>query len=226
MRTLKRATILLAAIGASMPAMAQQADYVYGPAPDWSRFKKLGEEGVFTRLPDPQNWTISWPNGYVAKGWLTRKSKEAVRGYYTCGVLRQKALSDRAPDYFAVVIDYDQVKTIDINTDGKRGLINFVCSSVIKQGVLPPAPATNGADAVPVGPFGFTVRSMPEGCYVASVSSGSIAERAGLKPGMTITSVNGISLAPLASHGLEALQGIAGKATLNVVGGAVFQLDP
>lgn len=73
------------------PARAKEA-YVYGPRPEWSRYKALAEAALRAKLPEPDRWRVEWPNGYVPGMW---RHKGSFRGYMSCGMLR--ASEPKAP---------------------------------------------------------------------------------------------------------------------------------
>ncbi|SFP84207.1 PDZ domain-containing protein [Sphingomonas rubra] len=207
---LAAAAILAVAMSAPATiAAAKGSDYVYGPPPEWNRYKEVAEAGVRARLPDSQNWAIEWPNGYLRTSW---KHKGRFDGYVTCGIMRAIApVTDRNPrTQFVVVVDHDAVKTVDIGQRGPRTIVNFLCDNAVATGGLPPArlmpTATNASTSttaagpvvaadVPATPSGLKLRIMPEGAYVGEVLAGSAAAKAGITPGLVITHANGIALA-------------------------------
>jgi hypothetical protein len=67
---------------------------------------------------------------------------------------------------------------------------------------------------------------MNQGAYIDSMQSGSVAERAGLKPGMVISHVNGIALAGLGDAMPRILEASEGQIRLLVIGGANYVLQP
>lgn len=195
-----RSKLLLAGVAAALGCSSASAkdDYIYGPAPDWARYRQLGEAAVRAALPDPANWQVEWPNAYVKRAW---NHKGSFPGYATCGVLRATApASGHSPvTDFVIVIDHDAVKTLEISKSNSS-IVAVVCHSLVQQGVIPLAStmATAAAPApseLPVATLGLTIRPMPEGAYVISVASGSPAAQAKLVPGTVITRANGIALA-------------------------------
>lgn len=183
------------------PAIAKDT-YVYGPKPDWTRYKELGEAAVRARLADPKirsrlaavdNWSIEWPNGYMEGGW---RHKGRFPGYLSCGRLRAASLvGDRYPVVnFVVVIDHDAAKTVDISGRESNSLVNVMCEALVQKGMLPPAKLMDVSPDLSVTALGLTIRSMPEGAYIVAAVAGGPGERAGLAPGMVITRVNGIVL--------------------------------
>jgi hypothetical protein len=179
----------------STPAVAKD-DYVYGPEPDWSRANALGEAALRTQLPDPDNWTVSWPWGYMQMDW---SHKGRTPGWLTCGIMNAKVPvpGRQASVMFVAVIDYDQVRRIDISQKMRNSLINIACDDFVTRGMLPPASLRPAPAELEIANLGMTIRIMPEGAYVLRISEGSIADHAGLTAGTVVTSVNGIALAGL-----------------------------
>lgn len=191
----------LALLILATPSTAKDA-YVYGPKPDWTRYKELGETAVRatfadpkvrSRLPAADNWSVEWPNGYMEGGW---RHKGRFPGYLSCGRLRAaEPVGDRYPVVnFVVVIDHDTAKTVDISGRESNSLVNMMCEVLVRKGILPPAKLMDVSPDVPVAALGLTIRSMPEGAYVVAAVAGGPVQRAGLVPGMVITRVNGIAL--------------------------------
>lgn len=194
-----RFRLLLATLAAALacsPASAKD-DYLYGPAPDWARYKQLGEAAVRAALPDQASWDVEWPNGYVKRGWIQHGH---VYGYATCGVLHAiKPVTGHDPlTDFVIVIDHGAVKTLDIS-NRSNGKVAIICRSVVQQGQMPPASMMVTAPSAPseltAASLGLTIRPTPEGAYVVSITSGSPAAQAKLVPGTVITRANGIALA-------------------------------
>jgi hypothetical protein len=202
------ATALLA-----VPALAKD-DYVYGPEPDWPHYNALGEAALRAQLPDPDNWVVSWPWGYMQGGW---SHKGKTRGWLTCGIMTAKTPvpDGKSSIMFVTVIDYDQVRRIDISQKMSNSLVNIHCANLASRGFIPPASVRSAPAELTVTRLGMTVRAMPEGAYVISLSAVSAAGRAGLMPGAVITSVNGIALGGL------------GAAMANVLGSdtAILRLE-
>lgn len=213
-RAITAAMLLVAAASASA-----KDSYVYGPAPDWERYRELGEAAVKAKLPDPDKYAIEWPNGYMQGGW---RHKGEFSGYLSCG--RTRALSpvgDRNPvTNFVIVIDYDKVATVDFSDRYSNSLVNVICAAYVKTGELPPAPTMTAPRNLSVPALGLTILPMPEGAYVARVSDGGSGANAGLKPGMVITRVNGIPLAGMNDTMARLLAGDAAVLTLETATGA------
>lgn len=208
----KRHLIALASALVLLPGAASaKDDYVYGPAPAWGEYKRLGEAALRERLPDPDGWSIEWANGYKQGVWPGHGHPQ---GYLTCGIARAvKPFEGGYPRYpFVVVIDRGVVKGVDFEAR-PRSLPALICPSVIERGGFPTAaameaggssPANGGAQssttstaAMAIAGRGLTIRQVSEGAYVTSVEPGSSAAKAGLVPGTVIVRANGIALAGL-----------------------------
>lgn len=184
-----------AGLASIAPALAKD-DYAYGPPPDWTRYKALGDAAVRAKLPDPDHWAVEWPNGYVKSGW---RHKGRFVGYLSCGRLRATApVGGGYPVVnFVAVIDYDQVKTIDISSRESNSLVNVMCNALITRGYLAPAELMDRPRDLELSTVGMTIRPMPEGAYVVAATPVSRAGQAGLTPGMVVRSVNGVDLSGL-----------------------------
>jgi hypothetical protein len=184
-----------ALLAAGGPAFGKD-EYVYGPPPDWERYKQLGEAAVRARLPDPDSFRIGWPNGFTPRFW---RHKGRFNGYLTCGELRTTTpVKGFHPlTRFIVVIDHDQVQTVDISQRASNSLVNIACIGFVDRGVLEPVSRSINQQDATISSLGFQVRVMPEGAYVVAVEPDSAGFRAGLAPGVVLTRANGISLAGL-----------------------------
>lgn len=176
--------------------------YVYGPPPDWEHFKQMGEAAVRQEmalpkvqktLPQANSWSIEWPNGYTQFIWF---HSGRFRGYTTCGILRADASAPgRRIVNFAVVIDYDTVKKVDISGKDSNSLVNIICAEMVSRGKLPPASVMIAPRDLVVERLGARIRIMPEGAYVVSVAPAAPGQAPALTSGTVITRVNGIALA-------------------------------
>ena len=242
-RTLKPLALAFAALAiyASAPAAAKteappESNHFYGPAPAWEEYRRLAEAEVRGRLIDPESARIEWLGGFY-KGKLKMFFKPATEGYIACGTVNAK---NRMGGYvgasaFITVVDYDRVLYAEL--DGSSpGEVAMRCNQAIQGGLIPALPASDApdtpgfisSDAAPKvkarTSSGITLRAMPEGAYVAALAPGSIAEAAGLKPGMVIVSVNGIPLAGMGDAMLAVLNAAGPGAALTMVGGATIKL--
>lgn len=224
MRSLAQA-LALAALLASGGAMAKKPEqpHVYGPAPDWKSFRERGERAIISRLIDPDSAKIQWLGGYHQGGYqpvLERK----VHGYVGCGLVNARNrmggyTGDRA---FVVVIDHDLVLRADID-DRPNSFVARQCAAALQSGLLPPVPSEVAA-LPPSSPTGLSLRAMPEGAYVSAVAPGSAAEKAGLRPGMVIETINAIALKGMGEAMIKVIDAAGPKASLGIIGGKTINL--
>jgi hypothetical protein len=106
MNALTRLALAAALSVIAVPSIAKE-EYVYGPEPDWAHYNSLGEAALRAQLPDPDNWSVSWPYGYMQARWW---HKGKTPGWLTCGIMTAKvpAPGQRSPVMFVAVIDYDR----------------------------------------------------------------------------------------------------------------------
>jgi hypothetical protein len=201
----------------AVPSIAKE-EYVYGPEPDWAHYNGLGETALRAQLPDPDNWSVSWPYGYMQARWW---HKGKTPGWLTCGIATAKvpAPGQRSPVIFVAVIDYDKVLMIDISQKYSNSLVNVACADFAAQGKLPTASLRPAVQDLTVARIGLTIRPMPEGAYVVATSAGSASSRAGLMPCTVITKANGIALAGLGGAMTEILDSEAAVLTLETATG-------
>lgn len=191
---------------AATPAAARRDGFDYGPPPDWSEYKRLGEAALRAALPDQEKWAVEWPNGAIPFTW---DHKGNYPGYMTCGIMRAIApVTKRHPvTPFIVVIDRGKVIKVDIGQRASNSLVTQICAKWVATGKLPPArlmeaPVASASGMAPapasdllIATLGITIRAMPEGAYLLVVTPGAAGQHAGLTRGTVITSVNGIPLA-------------------------------
>lgn len=208
------------------PAAAKDR-YLYGPPPNWTRYKELGDAAVRARLADPDvrrklpavsEWSVEWPNGYMEGGW--RHGGKSF-GYLTCARLRALTPVDGLYPVvnFAVVIDHDKASGLDISSRESASVVNFICAALVRKGMLPPAPAGETSSDLPVATMGVTIRPMPEGAYMLKVAPDGAGQRAGLTPGMVITRVNGIALGGMGPAMARVLESDAPRLDLDTATG-------
>lgn len=212
------------AMAFAAPSTAIAKDqYIYGPEPDWDRYKVVAEAAMRARLPDPDNYTLSWPNGYMQYHW---DHKGSFYGYLTCGEMRTLTpVKDRHPlTNFIIVIERDEVKTIDISGREGNSLVNITCQNFVRKGQLPPAKLMEVPKDLTIATLGAKIRIMPEGAYVIQTVPGSLAARAAVAPGMVITRVNGIALAGTGTAMAKVLESDASALTLETAAGELILL--
>jgi hypothetical protein len=211
---------ILAAALLSNAAHADQLPYTYGPKPDWTRYKALGNATMRATLPEPDRWLISWPHGYIATGWLQRKEGRFL-GYLSCGLLEDRAMREPVR-MFAIVVDYGQVKTIEIAN--RNNLVKLICGNLIEQGKLPPASAMEQPADIAITRLGMTIRAMPDGATIVAITSDAPAARSGLVTGMTITQANGIALAGMGNAMVAVLDASTPMLSLTTATGQAFSI--
>lgn len=220
-------SLALAALLTAGTAIAKDnAAPVYGPEPDWPSFRRIAEAGIISRLIDPESARIDWMTG-IRKGGFRPFLQRSVYGYVACGAVNAR---NRMGGYvgaqtFIVVIDYGLVLHAEIDRSS-AGMITQTCATGIRDGMFPPVPVeTTSVGSAPVpSPTGLTLRAMPEGAYVSAVASGSAADKAGLRPGMVIETINAISLGGMGEAMTKVVDAAGTKASLGLVGGKTIKM--
>jgi hypothetical protein len=232
------ATAGLLMMGAVPQALAADKDdppYVYGPAPDWVKYKHMGEAAIRGLLVNPDAARFEWPYGYRQSSWKPG-FKARRHGYTSCGYVSHFGKDgDAGQAAFVVVIDHDRVVYADLGKSSGNSFIDRICDYLMHQGAFPLA-RTMSAAAPPkivtaltlpaMSRMGLTFLPVAHGAYIESLQPDSAAERAGLKPGMVISHVNGVALAGMGEAMPRVLEAVEGMVSLNVVGGASFILQP
>ena len=195
----------------------------YGPPPDWAHYRELGEAALRNILTDPESARITWPNGYVKRGytpWLHRR----VYGYSTCGMVnsRNRMGGYAGKTYFGVVIDHDQVLFVGVgDTDGA----DFLSMACAKANFPSPAEMMMGKSTDGGNLRGVVLTDTPNGAFAMSVSPGGAADRAGLKPNDIVTELNGIALRGMSEDRItELLNASTGPVILTLATGAVVTI--
>ena len=205
----------LALTPATTLARAPRIGTAYGPPPDWAEYRALGEAAIRATLVDPDSAKFSWPNGYI-KGGYTAFLSRRVYGYVTCGYVNSR---NRMGGYggdvpFIVVIDHGAVLTSDFGEH--NGFVQDICS----KPSFPSPDTMVQAPAAPSMGYGFSLTAVPDGAYVSAVSAGSTAEKAGLKPGMVVAELNGVSVRGMTMPTItQLLAATNGAVTLTIIGG-------
>jgi len=222
--TRMKTVIMLAALLSASGVMAKERPApVYGPKPDWQAYRERGERAIVSRLIDPDSARISWLGGYY-QGEYKPFLEPRVSGYIGCGLVNAKNrmggyTGDRA---FVVVIDHDLLRYVDIDNE-ENGLVAAQCVAAMQKGLLPPVPAVP-TTATPVSPTGLTLKAMPEGAYVSAVAPGSVAHKAGLRPGMVIETINAIALQNMGEAMIKVIDAAGANARLGLVGGKIIKI--
>lgn len=239
------AIAVAASLGASAAHAKQPpAPYEYGPPPEWTRFKELGEAAIRSAMFDPEAARIQWPNAFAALSYKPLLDKR-VYGYITCGLVngRNRFGGYVGDAYFLVVIDYDRVVYSKISNAGGYDLLGENCRKANFLPSLDPVPSLTavqpalsaGSTSLPPPPapplapqpaaLDLTLMEVPDGAYVTAVAPGSAAHKAGAVAGMVIARINGISLKGMsASAAAQVLAGIGGTASLEMAGGTAIKV--
>lgn len=220
-----------------------------GPDPTWEQAVPLAEAALRNKLIDPQSAQIAWPYNFVS-GTLKPLIGKQRAGWYTCGWVNAK---NRVGGYtgrvwFLVMINSGAVTELDIGSVDGIDPASVTCPNLVKKGMLSAAPApfpsSTTANAVPApvtgeaflataeqgardaaarGGIGITYQVTPYGVFIAAVAPGSPAEKAGLKPGEVIESINGIATKSLEQPTVGMIfAGAGGELVLGIIGvGAV-----
>lgn len=145
-------------------------------------------------------------------------------GYVACGLVNAKnRMGGYTGDHaFVVVIDNDQLRYVELDSS-ENGFVAAQCLAATQKGLFPPVPATP-ASAAPVSSTGLTLRAMPEGAYVSAVAPGSLADKAGLRPGMVIETINAISLQNMGEAMIKVIDAADAGASLGLVGGKIIKM--
>jgi len=223
MKKMKTGIMLAMLLSASGVMAKERPAPVYGPKPDWQAYRERGERAIVSRLIDPDSARISWLGGYY-QGEYKPFLEPRVSGYIGCGLVNAKNrmggyTGDRA---FVVVIDHDLLRYVDIDNE-ENGLVAAQCVAAMQKGLLPPVPASP-TTATPVSPTGLTLKAMPEGAYVSAVAPGSVAHKAGLRPGMVIETINAIALHNMGEAMIKVIDAAGGNASLGLVGGKIIKM--
>lgn len=216
--------LTLAALLSAGGAMAKERPVpVYGPAPDWRAYRERAEAAIISRLVDPESARIKWMGGYY-KGEFKPVLRPRTSGYVACGLVNAKnRMGGYTGDHaFVVVIDNDLLRYVELDSS-ENGLVAMQCRAAMDKGLFPPVPATP-ASAVPVSSTGLALRAMPEGAYVSGVAAGSLADRAGLRPGMVIESINAIALRNMGEAMIKVIDAAGAGASLGLVGGKIIKM--
>lgn len=195
-----------------------------GPAPSFEQGVALGEAAILDRLIDPSSAQIEWPYAFHS-GTLKALFGKTRAGWITCGYVNAKnrmgGFTGRS--WFLVMIRNGAIASLDIGQSGEIDTASVLCEDSVKKGRLTPAPAraslvgtlqapspqavmaANQANAdlgAAQGGIGISFAASPLGATIMAVGRGSDADKAGLKPGETIESVNGISIKNFTSEAM------------------------
>jgi len=218
--------LALLASSSSIPSAAAAREiqppsgFDFGPRPDWAQSKQLIEDAVRSGLIDPDSAQFEWPFGFKQGSWQVMFGSR-YWGWVVCGIVNAK---NRFGGYvgrsnFVAVMRNGEIVYREL-ADGPGGFVSGQCARVN----LPPAPSEKVA-SLGYG-YGFFSKQIPDGLFIVSVIPGSPAAIAGVKAGMVLTGVNGISLRGLSEDVTGGIvSGSEGVATFTFAGGAVIKMQ-
>lgn len=175
----------------------------YGATPTFQDAVAISERAVRARLIDPDSAKFEWPYNFVG-GTLKALFGRTRAGFWSCGLLnsRNRMGGFAGQSWVLVMLRDGAISSIDIGESEQVDAASVTCANAMKRGLLPLAPAAaqqvTQPPAAPVttmpppGPMGVVVQPSPIGVLIVSVSPGSIADKAGMKPGTVISAVNGV----------------------------------
>lgn len=173
-----------------------------GPAPDRSAAMQVAQAEVSATLVDPASAIFTWPYTIEVieqKPLLGQRTKR----WRTCGTLNARNKMGGYAGTSFVIAEFENGRLVatGIGEDDRTDPVNIVCEQWIKKGMIRPVDtgtatqlAVDPVAAASKGVVGIAFMPSPVGAVILAVAPGSIAEKAGLKPGQTIEAVNGISL--------------------------------
>lgn len=173
-----------------------------GPIQTYNSLRALGEAGLRAQLKDPDSAQIAWPFGFVDGTWKPAFGKTQV-GRWTCGTINAKNSFGGyvGPVAFVVLVRSDN--TVFVDSDSVRmPIVGKQCARAQKQGLFAAAPPVIPANT-PMFGVGYT--AVPEGASVSALADGFPAALAGLKQGMVVEKVNGISLRGFTQESLNSI---------------------
>jgi membrane-associated protease RseP (regulator of RpoE activity) len=202
----------------------------------------MGEAAIKAALIDPGSAQIEWPYNFTG-GTLKALFGKTKPGWFTCGWVNSKnrmgGYSGRS--WFMIEIYQGAVSQLDIGESDGIDPASVTCPSLLKNGLLQPAPgpvrsalaapapqsaaeyaaaADSSAQAAAArGGLGISFVPTVAGATLVSVAPGSAGEKAGLKPGETIEALNGIALKGMSPAAMiEVLHSAPASVTLTIVG--------
>jgi hypothetical protein len=209
---MKRSTVLLGCAvlicATASQAKTPQQPIDPGPRPTDQEFVKKATQALLSSFFDPASAVIEWPYGLHA-GYAG--SKKNV-GWWTCGRVNAK---NRMGGYvgfrpFMAVMNNGSIIYTNVAESNGFSFVGAGCENALKTGLLPKTPLVTKAasepvvapaPATPVSGFasmlGLQFSDDANGVRIEMVTPGSVADAAGLKAGIVIQKVNGVSLASL-----------------------------
>ena len=221
-----KATIAICMLSVAAPLSAGKPDpdYKYGPEPKLEDYRERIEARIRDSMVDPDSARISLPYGFW-KGWAHPFLEYQINGYTTCGYVNAK---NRMGGYagntsFIVVIDYGHIVYSAVGKASGLDWVSEACGNGMRKGLFPRLPDPAEARDIPVATtgagFDFATSLVPDGAYVKFVVPNGLAEKAGLKPGMVIAELNGMSLKGMDAQMTDKLfAAVTSEATLTIIG--------
>lgn len=166
-----------------------------GPAPSWADFKELAEATVRGMMKDPDSAQFAWAYGY-ARGEYRFGGWTPKYGYKACGSVNAKnAYGGYVGARAFVVVEENGRATAEVAADPKDDA-EYWCAQDIARNLYPAISelAVEQVPSVAQADFGLTLKEVPDGALIVGVEPGGPADTAGLKKGMTITSINGVPI--------------------------------
>jgi len=179
----------------------------YGPAPNWVRYKELGESAIRAMLLDPESARFTWTYGYRRDGFQPFATHKRY-GYATCGYVNAK---NRMGGYtgqtaFVVVIDYDRVVYAEIGKPSGSDMLSEACDEAAAAGKFPEVSTMPSAQpSTSIVGLGLAIETHPKGILVSSVTPGGVAALSGIKQGAVLSRFNGIALSGMGADVLQRL---------------------
>lgn len=171
------------------------------------------------------NYNINNENITLSATAPTVTSETAYRFPLTFNCDQEVNASDLVTVQFTLVESTGGVDR-DGNVPGR--LVQFILDDMpfasATQVFRPPTtPTPSGSPTAPG--FGFRITTVPDGAYIREVIPGSSAERAGLVPGMVISSLDGAPLGGLdATQIAQAFNHAGSEASITIIGRGVVTL--
>lgn len=235
---------LLATFVADLPA-------AYGAPPPWEEAVREGNSAIQRKLVDPESARVEWPYTLIG-GTLTLPGQQPQNGWYTCGFVNAK---NRLGGYggrevFLIMFQAGKPTIVEIGGRGGNGSADEMCADLAEKGALkssgleslgamnpsalpPPTQAVDqayqtvaNASAQQPGGIGVSLTATPVGAVIMAVGSNSPAEKAGLKVGQIIESVEGINIKGMPLEALKAImKNQPDRVALKVTGGGTVLVE-
>ncbi|OYW50747.1 MAG: hypothetical protein B7Z34_02670 [Novosphingobium sp. 12-62-10] len=154
---------------------------------------------ISSSLVDPGSAVYTWPYTFeiIEENPLFGQRTKRWR---TCGTLnaRNKMGGYSGTSFVIAEFEGGKLAATGVGEDERFDVVNMVCERWIKRGMIrsvaPGIPSRLNANPASQASVGIGFVPSPAGAVIVAVAPGSIADRAGLKVGQVIVSVNEISL--------------------------------